>query len=408
MFSKKSVYPWWVFVVCCFISMIGFGLLVNTVGLFFGPISNEFHVGRSSVALMTTLQNLMAAISLIFAGKIMEKVNLRWLLTGCFIIIAASMFSMTYANSLTHFYLAWALIGICQPIAITISIPVLLSKWFNQKLGTVMGISLGLSAFGGTIFNPIIAGIITRNGWRSGFIAESLILAIFLIPMALSIKSEPDEKHPAYGVKEDKAEAAITGLTLKQAIRQPIFYALVLAMILLQFVSGSVQHISGHVTNIGISPVQAATVVSSVMIGAAVGKISIGYLLDKLNAKIVLLAFTIFGALGWGGLIVFKTSGLLVASAFILGLGQGFCLVALPYLIRQQFGNRDYSNILSIINMLGAFAMSLSVYLVGMFFDQTGSYNMGWMINIIAYVVSFAAIFVTLREKRQEVTASVE
>ena len=338
----------------------------------------------------------------------MEKVNLRWLLTGCFIIIAASMFSMTYANSLTHFYLAWALIGICQPIAITISIPVLLSKWFNQKLGTVMGISLGLSAFGGTIFNPIIAGIITRNGWRSGFIAESLILAIFLIPMALSIKSEPDEKHPAYGVKEDKAEAAITGLTLKQAIRQPIFYALVLAMILLQFVSGSVQHISGHVTNIGISPVQAATVVSGVMIGAAVGKISIGYLLDKLNAKIVLLAFTIFGALGWGGLIVFKTSGLLVASAFILGLGQGFCLVALPYLIRQQFGNRDYSNILSIINMLGAFAMSLSVYLVGMFFDQTGSYNLGWMINIIAYVVSFAAIFVTLREKRQEVTASVE
>ena len=58
--------------------------------------------------------------------------------------------------------------------------------------------------------------------------------------------------------------------------------------------------------------------------------------------------------------------------------------------------------------MLGAFAMSLSVYLVGMFFDQTGSYNLGWMINIIAYVVSFAAIFVTLREKRQEVTASVE
>lgn len=408
MLNKKSFYPWWIFVVCCFISMIGFGLLVNTVGLFFGPISNEFNVGRSSVALMTTLQNAMAAIALLVAGKVMEKVNLRLLLTISFAVIAVSMFSMAHAQSLPHFYIAWSIIGIFQPIAITISIPVLLSKWFNQKLGTVMGISLGLSAFGGMIFNPIIADIIAKTGWRTGFIAESLILAIFLVPMSLSIKAEPNEKYPAYGIKENKKQAEVTGITLKEAIHRPVFYALVLAMILLQFVSGSVQHISGHVTNIGISPVQAATVVSGVMIGAAVGKISIGYLLDKMSSWIVLLIFTIFGVVGWSGLVIFNTSFLLVVSGFVLGLGQGFCLVALPYLIRTQFGNRDYSNILSIINMLGAFAMSLSVYLVGMVFDQTGSYNLGWMMNVGAYVVSFAAIFVTLKNVNQEKESLVE
>ncbi|MGZ1333898.1 MFS transporter, partial [Lactobacillus delbrueckii subsp. bulgaricus] len=59
--------------------MIGFGLLVNTIGLFFGPISQEFNVGRANVALMMTFQNAAAAIALLFAGKIMEKVNLRWL-----------------------------------------------------------------------------------------------------------------------------------------------------------------------------------------------------------------------------------------------------------------------------------------------------------------------------------------
>ncbi|MCS8612598.1 MFS transporter, partial [Lactobacillus helveticus] len=82
MTHKKSFFPWWIFIVCCFISMIGFGLLVNTIGLFFGPISQEFNVGRANVALMMTFQNAAAAIALLFAGKIMEKVNLRWLLTA--------------------------------------------------------------------------------------------------------------------------------------------------------------------------------------------------------------------------------------------------------------------------------------------------------------------------------------
>lgn len=400
MTQKRTITPWWIFIVCCFISMIGFGLIVNTIGLFFGPISQEFHVGRASVALMTTLQNAAAAISLLFAGKVMKKVNLRWLLTACFSIIAISMLTLATAHSLTHFYIAWIIIGICQPIAITLSIPVLLSNWFNQKLGTVMGISLGLSAFGGTIFNPIIADIITKFGWRGGFIAEGLLIGLILMPLAASIRPNPDEKHPAYGTTtKSESNSLLNGITLKEALHQPVFYALAFAMLALQFVSGSVQHISGHITNLGISPVLAASVVSGVMIGAAVGKISIGYFLDKLSPILVLLVYSLLGILGWSGQIFLTNSTLLTISAFILGLGQGVCLVALPYLIQKQFGEKDYSNILSVINMLGAFAMSLSVYLVGLFFDQTHSYNLGWTINVIAYILSFIAIFITLRKK---------
>ncbi|MCT3402485.1 MFS transporter, partial [Lactobacillus helveticus] len=68
-------------------------------------------------------------------------------------------------------------------------------------------------------------------------------------------------------------------------------------------------------------------------------------------------------------------------------------------LIRQIFGEKDYSNILSVINMIGAFAMSASVYLIGLFFDQTGSYNLGWMINVSAFALSFIVIMITLGKK---------
>lgn len=402
--SHSNFFAWWVFIACCLISLVGFGLLVNTIGLFFGPISKTFNVGRASVALMTTFQNAAAAITLLFAGKTMEKFNLKWLLTACFAIIGLSLLSMSIATNLIHFYLGWILIGICQPIAITLSIPVLLSNWFNEKLGSVMGIALGLSAFGGTIFNPIIADIIAKFGWRGGFIGEGILILAILVPTALFLLEKPNEKHQAYGISKDNSEKAIiTGVSLKQALKMPVFYALAFAMLALQFVSGSVQHISGHIINLGISPITAATVVSGVMLGAAAGKISIGFFLDRFNAKLTLSLYTIVGAAGWLGLTIFTNSQLLIASAFVLGLGQGICLVALPYLIRKQFGNKDYSNILSVINMLGAFAMSASVYLVGLLFDQTRSYNLGWTINVAAFLISFVVLALTMSKNNYTV-----
>ena len=49
--------------------------------------------------------------------------------------------------------------------------------------------------------------------------------------------------------------------------------------------------------------------------------------------------------------------------------------------------------------MIGAFAMSASVYLIGLLFDQTGSYNLGWMINVSAVALSFIVIMITLGKK---------
>ena len=43
-------------------------------------------------------------------------------------------------------------------------------------------------------------------------------------------------------------------------------------MLALQFVSGSVQHISGHITSQGLPLTIGASVVSGVMLGAAAGK----------------------------------------------------------------------------------------------------------------------------------------
>lgn len=398
--KNNTRFAWWIFAATCLISLVGFGLIINTVGLFYDPVGLAFHVNRADVALMTTFQNIAAAIVLLFAGKIMNRVSVKWLLTGCFSIIGLGLLSLSVAHSILHFYVVWTLIGICQPFAILLSIPVLLGSWFEEKLGTVMGISLGISAIGGAIFNPIISSVITSAGWRTGWLVEALIVLIILIPTCVLLKDKPGNGLLPYGYnserKENLDDVEKSGFSFKETLRTPMFYLILISMIALQFVAGFVQHISAHIVNVGMPLTVGASVISGVMLGAAVGKISIGYFLDKFNNNLVVAVYTIFGFLGWGGLLTMRSATLLIASGFVLGMGQGILLVALPFFIRKQFGAKDYSNILSVINMFGAVSSAAAVGIDGVFFDISKSYSVPLLLNVILYVISGMAIITSI------------
>jgi len=135
-------------------------------------------------------------------------------------------------------------------------------------------------------------------------------------------------------------------------------------------------------------------VVSGVMLGAAVGKISIGYLLDKFNNVLVIIGYAVLGVVV--GLLLTRNATALIASGFILGLGQGILLVALPYFIRKQFGSKDYSNILSVVSMFGAVASAVAVSVDGVFFDMAKSYSVPLTLNVLLYILAGIAVSLSI------------
>lgn len=305
---KKFHYGWWIFISTCIISLVGFGMVVDTIGLFFEPVSASFHITRAGVSLMVTFQNIACAVTLLFAGKLMEKVNIRLLLSFCFTVIGLGFISLAFAHSILQFYIVWTIIGIMQPFALTLSIPVLLGNWFQKYLGTVMGIALGLSAIGGSLFNPIISSVITTFGWRAGWVVEGLITLIAILPFTIFvIKYEPTGSVKPFGYGESNSTNTVStnweGLSFKQALRTPMFYLISFAMIALQWVAGLVQHVSPYIVSIHLPLTIGATVVSGIMLGAAAGKVSIGWFLDHFNNQTVIIMYSIFGIAGWLSLI---------------------------------------------------------------------------------------------------------
>lgn len=392
--TKSSSRPWLVFIGCCVLSLVGFGLIVNTPGLYFTVLGETLNVSRTQIALASSIMAIAGAVTMLFAGKVMKMLDSRILISVCIAGVAALFLAQSFFNAVWQFYISFALMGILYVIPISLAPSVLLANWFESKLGMVMGIALGLSGIGGTIFNPVVSWFITNLGWQTSYRLTALILVI-----CIEAKGEQAYGHSVSAAVADDAQAAgeLPGIESKKAYRTPTFVLLVLVSVLLQIVAALVQHVSSHEIAHGLTLEQGALVVSGIMFGAAIGKATIGILLDYLKPELTIVIYSAIGLAGWGLMAVATTPTPAIAAGFMAGLGQGVVLVALPWVIRKSFGQRDYSEILSIVSMFGAVASAIAVTAHGAVFDATGSYVPSLVGNMALYVVAAACMVIGFR-----------
>ena len=225
-----------------------------------------------------------------------------------------------------------------------------------------------------------------------------------VLPAGVQVPPRRSQGEQAYGhivsaAVADDAQAAgeLPGIESKKAYRTPTFVLLVLVSVLLQIVAALVQHVSSHEIAHGLTLEQGALVVSGIMFGAAIGKAAIGILLDYLKPELTIVIYSAIGLAGWGLMAVATTPTPAIAAGFMAGLGQGVVLVALPWVIRKSFGQRDYSEILSIVSMFGAVASAIAVTAHGAVFDATGSYVPSLVGNMALYVVAAACMVIGFR-----------
>ena len=340
---------------------------------------------------------ITGALTLLVAGRIMKMVDTRIIITLCITFIALLYIAQSFFTAVWQFYISFGLIGILYVIPIGLAPTVLLANWFDKQLGLVMGIALGISGFGGMVFNPIISSFITNLGWKTSYQLTGLILVICILPFSIFVfkfRPDPAKGELPYGYSSEQQTAKEQdkqddqGLTAKQAYHTPTFFLLALVSVILQIVAGIVQHISSHEVSQGLSLAQGALVVSGIMLGAALGKISIGILLDHLNPNLIIIAYSVIGLTGWGLIAQTASATLAIFAGVLAGIGQGVLLVALPWVIRKSFGSKDYSEILSIISMFGSVASAIAVTAHGAVFDITGSYIPSLTANVIFYIIA--------------------
>ncbi len=383
--SKKPHYAWFVLLGCCLLQGGTLGVIYNCQGVFYTPVSEAFGFSVGDVAMCRTLLGVGSCVMLPFAGKLLEKYDVRITLTAATVIFAFCTFFMSTFDTLFEWYAASVLQGLAGAFLLFVPTPIILNRWFHKGTGTAMGVSSAFSGIAGVVMNPICGHIIETGGYPAGYRLLAVVcLAMSLPATLLLLRSRPSELGlRPYGAAQSENEdaAALSGPPMGEIARSPWFCISVVSIALLGFGGGSAQSFTGFGVSLGMSVTAGSALVSAAMAGNLVGKVGLGLFNDKagiratlyLNAAAVLCGYAIMATCGMP---------LLLGGAFFCGTSMSMSAVLIPALTKKMFGARAFASAYSWVTAAYTLVNSFAPTLNGYIFDATGNYIPAWIVVI--------------------------
>lgn len=388
---------------CCLMMGINVGLSFSCAGIFYKPLTGDLGLSVGSFGLYMTCMYIASALMLPFAGRLLQKYSARLLFTLASILNGVSLAAMGMMSELWQFYVVGVFLGISIAFLLYMSYPTLINRWFHTRMGLMIGICCAASGLGGIIFNPIGAYMIGTYGWRWGYYLFGAIVLVIVTPLlAWLLRDSPEEMGlHKFGfdeaeVKNDNKAAADAGVTYADAIKMPVFYAILLFAFIMMGCSTLNLFIPSYTEWVGHTLDQAAMAASASMVGVTLGKLLLGYINDR-NCMLGVILCTLGGAAGIFTLVgAASVLGLVLGGSFLFGWCYAGVTVQTAMLTRTVMGSRDYARIYAMISIAlsagGAFASGGW----GLLSDAFG-YPAAFMAGAVLLIVAFCLGWYSLR-----------
>ncbi|MDR2833613.1 MAG: MFS transporter [Streptococcaceae bacterium] len=412
--KKKLFYGWWV-VIGCMILMASIGpISIPLTTMYLIPITEEFEISRSAFLIINTL---MQALGILFApilSKAMGKGSVKKFQIFGVIGFVLTYFMNSFAPNIWFLYITGMFQGLFFFMTGAIPANMLISKWFVTKRG--LATSLGFAGFGigGFVMSPILSFLLEDFGWRMTYrIVAMIVLAVALPAAIFLIKDTPQEKNLLpLGFRKGITQTSKTSVTdedevqlpvsAKQALKKNYFRLLLFGMFLSAFVgAGSSTHFAPALGEFH-SPGHTASVLSLFSITGVIGKLLMGWLLDKVGiTKSIIFGGTCF-VFCMFFLIQSQTLAMAYLMAIAFGLGSGLGTVIPPVLFARVFKPSEFPAVFGYSSSAVQVGLATGALTVAFLYDIYSSYRLAWFIFLGLALLQLAALlFGWLGAKKQ-------
>ena len=167
---------------------------------------------------------------------------------------------------------------------------------------------------------------------------------------------------------------------MKEAVRSAAFWLIASAFFFVFFCAATIlMHVVPHAIDLGISPSNAAKVLSTLGALSIAGRFLMGAAGDRVgNRKALMICFGCL-ALGIVWLQFADRLWMLYLFACIHGFAHGGFFSLIAPILADYFGTRDQGVILGIVIFISNLGSSSGPVLAGYVFDVSGSYQMIFM-----------------------------
>ena len=350
-----------------------------SLGALVVPLTEEFGWTRAEFQLSLLFSTGTGVLTAPVIGWLIDKLGARPLALSGLIGLSFALFMASQMNGeLWMLYGTYTLMALLGAGTIPVTWTRAVTSTFFKQRGLALGIMLSGTGICGITVPQLTVWMTSEYGWRVAYIGLAALPLFFAAPLVYFF-FKPDSNT----IEEPEQSAAIqSGFTLREAAQGYRFWVLLISIFFVYIaMSGMMPNFMPALTDQGISAQKAATAMSVFGFAVIVGRVVIGYLVDRIWAPgvaAVAISLPVLGSLLMFGEPTFTLACL---AAGLLGFAAGAELDLMSFLAAKYFGLLHYGKIYAILYAALALASGIAPMLFAMVFDVTGSYDIGFLVG---------------------------
>ena len=377
-------------VTTAFLSLLALsGFAYYGTSFFYDFITREYGWSRGVVTSGNAFGKLVVGPLFGFiAGYLIDRYGPRRLMISGTIMMGISLIGLSMTSSLPVFYLFWFFNALGYVFGGPIPCQVLVSRWFDKNRGKAMGIAyLGIGTGGAIV--PLISAEFEKDfGWHMALGTLGVLIILIALPMVWFMKEST--------VKSKNLEFVEPMVPIRNILGNPYFYLLAIgSMSCMGAVGGISQHIKYYLNDLHFTQLQAAHIMSLVLLISLGGRVLMGWLADIIHRKYVMILIYLLVAVSITLLLIPDFPGRIYLFSLLFGIGLGGNYMIIPLMAADMFGVRALGRIMGIILVADGVAESLFPMLVGALYNEAAKrYTFGFSLLVClaltgAIIVSF-------------------
>ncbi len=327
------LYSWSIFVVP----------LINKFG---PPGQGDAAFTRASLSWPFTASIFTFALVMVYAGRLQDRIGPKPVTMIGAVLMAVGFILTSFVSSVPMIFITYGIIG-GAGVAFGYVTPVVTTiKWFPDKKGLTVGITVAGFGFGAFVFTPIAVKLIKSVGISSAFLWLGFIFLIVIMALAQILRVPPPGYKPEGWTPPPPKPGGVKAArdwTPGEAIKTPTFWTLWLA-----FVGNAgvglmvISLIAPYAKTLGMSAETAAFMIGFLSIANGFGRIIAGWLSDvmgRTRAMVLIFAITTVNVFLLPT-IAATTVGFAVG-LMICGASYGANFALFPAAMAEYFGTKN-------------------------------------------------------------------
>ncbi len=404
-------YGWFIVAASFFVIMMTMGAR-NGVGVFVLPMSEEFSWSRSSISFAAALGILLNGVSQPILGHLYDRVGGRKLILIGATVIGITAFLLAFTFHIAYFIFVFGVVMAVAMSAGSITTgAVIVSKWFQRKRATAIGITAAGASVGGLILVPFTTYLIQLLDWRYSWAILGTMIIVLVLPVAFFVlRNNPQDM----GLLPDGDEAP-SGSGPRRPVRPPgplevdqwrhafrswpmwqlcaTYFVCGFTTLIMAF------HFVPNAVESGFSPATAATAFGVLSAMNTIGVLIVGPIADKLGNKSLLGMVYFFRGVGYVLLLTLPGQWGLWVFAVVGGSSWIATVPLTTGLTADIYGLKKVGTLSGMVFLSHQIGGSIGIQFGGIMRDLTGSYTVPFA--VAAGLLFFAAFMAMLIQERR-------